>query len=63
MQGRRFHCYLNFIVSLSDVVIFMILWRLLFARQDSGVGAIHFVTDGEHEVQNIVGVDEARKLM
>ena len=40
------------------------LWSLLWlGRQDGVVGTPVFLTDGEQEVQYIVGVDEARKFV
>jgi len=39
-------------------------WLLcMFERQDVGAGSVEFLTDGQHEIQRIVGVDETRKLV
>jgi len=40
------------------------VWLWLFERQNGGgAGTVEFLTDGEQEIQHIVGVDETRKLV
>ena len=38
-------------------------WSLFAWRQNGAVGTPEFLTDGQQEVQYIVGVDEARKFV